>query len=170
MSRRRPHQQALNNDSCSENTTKHTLPHTNMSSLPLVQSTLHFNTDSSAYPRDMGSFVLDLWVFFMSACLFFQRSVLMSCLCNSLASLINKKSLVCAHLCVFVWILKGEGGKRAFRLVLGEMGSGVSGLAEPGWLSRQRGLHPPKAPGALPAGKPRPIKRLTTRTVHKPFV
>lgn len=81
-----------------------------MSSLPLVQSTLHFNTDSSAHPRDMGSFVLDLWVFSMSACLFYRSVLLSLCLCNSFASFINIKVIGMCAFVHFCSISKGQNG------------------------------------------------------------
>lgn len=46
-------------------------------------------------------------------------------------------------MCICAFLLYFEGAKRGFQQVLGEMGSGVSGLAEPGWLGRRCGpAHP----------------------------
>lgn len=42
-------------------------------------------------------------------------------------------------------------------------------LSRVGWVDAVPPTPSQKATGALPAGKARPNKRLTTRTVHKPF-
>lgn len=137
LSRSRPHQQAKNNDSCSENTT-----HTNISSVPLVHSELHFNTDSSGLSGEAGSFVLDLWVFY--------RCVFVCCVYVASRWDLCVAKGWCKESFSLSWVRWGQ------RCQVRSNRVGWAGAVAP----------PPEAPSALPAGKARPIKRLTTHTVH----
>lgn len=75
----------------------------------------------------------------MSECLFYRSVLLLLCLCNSRIFHQYKSHW---YVCICAFLLYFEGAKRGFQQVLGEMGSGVSGLAEPGWLGRRCTPHP----------------------------
>lgn len=132
LSRACPHQQAKNNDSCSKNTTHKHIP----SPLSPLQAAFQHRQLRPPWGKRVPLF-LDLWVFYR--CVF----------------------VCCVYVTVWcVRVLKGRG-KESFSLSWVRWGQRCQVWSNRvGWAGAV--APPPEAPSALPAGKARPIKHLTT--------